>query len=122
MMRMATCKECFHYEMCFLESVRMGKYQDVETRCDQFKNKADVVSKKAYEQVKWERDTAIEQLNSYGVDFCEKADVVPVVRCSQCRKRYTTECALWFSQLDDNQYFCGAIHNDDFYCSYGERE
>lgn len=49
-------------------------------------------------------------------------DVVPVVRCSQCRKRYTTECALWFSQLDDNQYFCGAIHNDDFYCSYGERE
>ena len=49
-------------------------------------------------------------------------DVVPVVRCSQCRKRYTTECALWFSQLDDNQYFCGAIHNDDFYCSYGERK
>lgn len=50
------------------------------------------------------------------------ADVVPVVRCSQCRKRYTTECALWFSQLDDKQYFCGAIHNDDFYCSYGERK
>ena len=39
---MARCKECFHYEMCFLESVRMGKFQDVETRCDQFKNKADV--------------------------------------------------------------------------------
>jgi hypothetical protein len=49
-------------------------------------------------------------------------DVVPVVKCSQCRKRYTTECALWFSQLDDKQYFCGAIHNDDFYCSYGERK
>ena len=49
-------------------------------------------------------------------------DVVPVVKCSQCQKRYTTECALWFSQLDDKQYFCGAIHNDDFYCSYGERE
>ena len=50
------------------------------------------------------------------------ADVVPVVKCSQCRKRYTTECALWFSQLEDKQYFCGAIHNDDFYCSYGERK
>ena len=39
---------------------------------------ADVVSKKAYEQVKWERDTAIEQLKSYGVGFCENADVVKV--------------------------------------------
>lgn len=55
-------------------------------------------------------------------DHLIKNDVVPVVRCSQCRKRYTTECALWFSQLDDKQYFCGAIHNDDFYCSYGERK
>lgn len=54
--------------------------------------------------------------------FKNKEDVVPVVKCSQCRKRYTTECALWFSQLDDKQYFCGAIHNDDFYCSYGERK
>jgi hypothetical protein len=56
------------------------------------------------------------------IDDTPNADVVPVVRCSQCRKRYTTECALWFSQLDDKQYFCGAIHNDDFYCSYGERK
>ena len=49
-------------------------------------------------------------------------DEVEVVRCSQCVKRNTTNCALWFSQLDDKQYFCGAMHNDDFYCSYGERK
>ena len=54
--------------------------------------------------------------------FINKADVVPVVRCSQCRKRYTTECASWFSKLYDKQYFCGAMYNDDFYCSYGERK
>lgn len=60
--------------------------------------------------------------NEQCLNFKNKADVVPVVKCSQCRKRYTTECALWFSQLDNNQYFCGAIHNDDFYCGYGERE
>lgn len=58
----------------------------------------------------------------YTADHLIANDVVPVVKCSQCRKRYTTECALWFSQLDDKQYFCGAIHNDDFYCSYGERK
>lgn len=66
---------------------------------------------------KFDKDSA-----RYAIQTTETEDVVPVVRCSQCRKRYTTECALWFSQLDDKQYFCGAIHNDDFYCSYGERK
>lgn len=39
---------------------------------------ADVVSKKVFEQVKWERDTAIEQLESYGVGFCENKELVEV--------------------------------------------
>ena len=36
--------------------------------------------KKAFEQVKWERDTAIEQLESYGVGFCEEKELVEVKR------------------------------------------
>lgn len=39
---------------------------------------ADVVSTKAFEQVKWERDTAIEQLQSYGVGFCENKELAEV--------------------------------------------
>ena len=39
---------------------------------------ADVVSMEAYKQVAWERDTAIEQLKSYGVGFCEDKELAEV--------------------------------------------
>ena len=59
----------------------------------------DAVSRGVFEQVKWERDVAIEQLESYGVSLGEKADVVKVVhgrweqsksmvlsyKCSKCK-------------------------------------
>ena len=78
---------------------------------------ADVVSKKAYEQVKRERDTAIEQLNSYGVGFCEKADVVPVVRCKDCKhSSFIKSCSKYECQKG-----CGALKFSNDYCSYGER-
>lgn len=63
---------------------------------------ADVVSKKEFEQVKWERDTAIGQLESYGVGFCENKELKEVkhgewflldecanegVYCSVCYKK-----------------------------------
>lgn len=34
------------------------------------------LEQKVNEQLKWERDTAIEQLRSYGIDFGEKANVI----------------------------------------------
>lgn len=60
--------------------INRKKYSGLESAISQVSKQptADVVSKKAYEQVKWERDTAIEQLKSYGVGFCENADVVEV--------------------------------------------
>ena len=75
---------------------------------------ADVISKGLYEQIKWERDVALAQLEEYGVSLGEKADVaevrhgkwigidssfwkpthssdIPVFRktyrCSECRRR-----------------------------------
>ncbi len=39
---------------------------------------ADVISIEAYNQCKWERDTAIEQLKSYGVGFCENKELAEV--------------------------------------------
>lgn len=39
---------------------------------------ADVVSKAVFEQVKWERDTALATLKEHGIGLAEKADVVEV--------------------------------------------
>ncbi len=81
---------------------------------------ADVVSKGLYEQIKWERDLAIEQLQEYGVSLGEKADVVKVVRCKDCihwgcyggEYAHKGECKMCESE--------GCWYEDD-YCSYGER-
>ena len=42
--------------------------------------KADAVSRGYHEQVRWERDIAIEQLESYGISLGEKAYVVKLLR------------------------------------------
>lgn len=43
------------------------------------------------------------------------ADVVEVVRCKDCKWRYSTsDCTHWLPCMD-------IIYNHDFYCSYGER-
>ena len=79
---------------------------------------ADVVSKSLYDQIKWERDTAISQLESYGVGLGEKADVVEVVRCKDCKH---------FEHNFENDTYCRCVggltdpENNDF-CSYGERK
>lgn len=52
-----------------------------------------------HEQVQWERDIAIDQLHSYGVEFGEKADVQRVrhgewvdgMKCSECGQVDTTK-------------------------------
>ena len=46
---------------------------------------ADVVSRGVFEQVKWERDMAMQQLEEHGIPFGGEADdVVNVVRCKDC--------------------------------------
>lgn len=39
----------------------------------------ETIPKGLYDQIKWERDVAIDQLKSYGVSLGEKADVKKVV-------------------------------------------
>lgn len=41
------------------------------------------------------------------------ADVVPVVRCKDCKHWHTTECALDYAMFEPT---------DDSFCSYGERK
>lgn len=81
---------------------------------------ADVVEVKAIEQLKWERDTAIKQLQSYGVGFGENKELAEVkhgewkeiaavcdikfLKCSVCgmeRPRlHTTYCCDCGAKMD----------------------
>lgn len=77
---------------------------------------ADVVSRVAFDQVVWERDTAMEQLKEHGIPFGGKANVVAVVRCKDCKyygdTAYGDMCKRWEDWLP--------VEDDDF-CSYGEK-
>lgn len=54
-------------------------------------------------------------------DHLIENDVVPVVRCKDCKYRYApTRCALWYGTVNDQEYF--VERGEDFYCSYGERK
>jgi hypothetical protein len=82
---------------------------------------ADVVSRSVFEQVKWERDIAMEQLNDHKIPFgCIAPDVVEVVRCKNC---VNYEQNPW----NKEEMICRCFADwhypepDDF-CSYGERK
>lgn len=78
----------------------------------------DAVPVNVIEQFKWERDTAIQQLEEHGISFGCKADVVPVVRC--------VDCKWWFKDENyDGLYRCandGLLRKGDHYCADGERK
>ena len=79
--------------------------------------KVDAVSRGVVDQIRWERDVAIKQLEEHGIPFCGIApDVVKVVRCKDCK---------WHSEFDANGIaLCWEhehyVHGAD-YCSCGER-
>jgi hypothetical protein len=75
----------------------------------------DAVSRGVHDQVRWERDVAIEQLESYGISLGEKADVVKVVRCRDCKNVQKDELfgTLWCN---------GTIVKGDYFCASGERK
>ena len=80
---------------------------------------ADVVPVGVLEQVRWERDVAMKQLEEHGIPFGGKApDVVKVVRCKDCKyweqcKDYEPYCNHWGNMMADTKA--------DYFCSYGER-
>ena len=46
-------------------------------------------------------------------------DAVPVVRCKNCRKRHTWECAMHYESEDGKEQY--GWENDNDFCSWGER-
>lgn len=74
----------------------------------------EAIPKGAYEQVKWERDMAVQQLNDYGVQLGEKADCVRVVRCRECK---------YSDQYTENHVYCNeyqTVKVIDGFCDFGK--
>ena len=117
---MAECKECIHYKVCPVWDYRTDDFAERNANtCKNYLPAADVVSRGLFEQIKWERDIAMEQLKEYGISFGAKKsdDVVKVVRCKNCKH--------W--RLDEDAFFyCAKRRNNAHmyttsFCSYGER-
>ena len=72
-----------------------------------------------YPQFKWERDTAISQLEEYGIGFAEKKrDLVEVVRCKECKYWKWIEWAKEYRCTLRNTAFNTRA---DGFCNFGER-
>ena len=76
----------------------------------------------------FDNDDELKELNEHGhvplpvirenIKDCIVPDVVPVVRCKDCRLRGREECAMFY------RCECGEQHTwetDDDFCSYGEK-
>ena len=74
---------------------------------------ADVVSKGLYEQIKWERDVALAQLEEYGVSLGEKADVATV---QHGRWEFGKDLLDSFGSINKNKYhlYCSECRNQAF--------
>lgn len=94
---------------------------------------ADVVLRGVFDQVRWERDVAIEQLEEHGIPFGGIAsDVVEVVRCKDCMHCIVTRndgfmyCMRPIAEEDYSEtgylYPLGVRVGFYDFCSYGERE
>lgn len=85
----------------------------------------DAVSRAVFEQIKWERDCAMQQLKDHGIPFGGIApDVVKVVRCKDCKFAYinsfsAAEGVAVCRKLSTEAGI--AIRNHDDFCSYGEQ-
>ena len=91
----------------------------------------DAVPRGVLDQVRWERDVAMKQLEEHGIPFCGIApDVTKVVRCKNCENRgvaaYCPMCFEEFVEHDydgyhDSEYLLHDHTTDDGFCDRGER-
>lgn len=91
----------------------------------------DAVPRGVVDQIRWERDVAIKQLEEHGIPFCGIApDVVKVVRCKDCKNRgEAVICPMCWEETiewDDDGYteIDFVTHDyttDNGFCHMGER-
>lgn len=68
---------------------------------------ADVVSLAVFEQMKWERDTALQTLEEHGIGLAQKADVVEVRHGEWLDAQYT--------YFGAKRYECSLCRDDEFW-------
>lgn len=54
------------------------------------------------------------------LETVQTIDAVEVVRCKDCRKRHTWECAMHYESDDGKEQY--GWENDNDFCSWGERK
>lgn len=75
------------------------------------------------DQVRWERDVAMQQLEEHGIPFGGIApDVVKVVRCKDCKHYDKTTLGNNRDRRMCTKFLGLTIPNPDDFCSYGERK
>lgn len=104
---------CFTAQNKLLNTVSMIKFAIADA------STVEAVPKGAYEQVKWERDMAIQQLNDYGVQLGEKVDIQAVrhghnenreyhevdeFRCSECGLHLEDWTRYVYDEDSDEKY------------------
>ena len=102
-----------------LETYRSAVFEEIDNATT-----VDTVSRGVYDQVRWERDTAIGQLEEHGIPFGGIApDVVKVVRCKDCKfyelKHYVVDGG--YRMCCENKKGIWTATPPDAFCSYGER-
>ena len=82
----------------------------------------DAVLRSVVEQIKWERDCAMQQLKDHDIPFGGIApDVVKVVRCKDCKHFYDTHINPAHSCKRGGAQVWDVSFTPDDFCSYGER-
>ena len=83
----------------------------------------EAVSKGCHDQVRWERDVAIKQLEEHGIPFGGIApDIVKVVRCEDCIHRKYVDMGDDIGAIGGCGLFCTPMMTCNDFCSYGERK
>lgn len=130
---MRTCRDCIHDKVCPTWNYRTDDFAERNANtCKNYLPAADVVSRGLFEQIKWERDIAMEQLKEYGISFGAKKsdDVVKVTRCKDCkwsreRNEYEMEYlveGVLICTSSDADVDCWNPVFPEHSCSYGKRK
>ena len=91
----------------------------------------DAVPRGVVDQIRWERDVAIKQLEEHGIPFCGIApDVVKVVRCKDCKYWEQDGCPMYREELIDweedgyreSELVVYNLAHDNGFCDSGERK
>lgn len=97
----------------FINSVLIGLLEKAPT--------ANVVSREVFEQVKWERNMALQTLQEHGIGLGEKTDVVKVVRCKECQHCIVNKNHPDKPLICTMTKMCGTT-SPEWHCAAGKRK